>query len=156
MRTGPRGPPTGRIQVSAPEPPMLPTRHTSASSATAANTRVKRRNSIPTLPNRLHWLGNVCKYGTLENMSVRIVQVDAFTNRPFAGNPAAVCVLPAPAPEEWMRNVAREMNLSETAFLVPRDGGFHLRWLTPTLEVDLCGHRSEERRVGKECRSRWS
>jgi PhzF family phenazine biosynthesis protein len=73
-------------------------------------------------------------------MSVRIVQVDAFTNRPFAGNPAAVCVLPAPAPEEWMRHVAREMNLSETAFLLPRDGGFHLRWLTPAVEVDLCGH----------------
>ena len=66
--------------------------------------------------------------------------MDAFTNRPFAGNPAAVCVLPAPAPEEWMRHVAREMNLSETAFLLPRDGGFHLRWLTPAVEVDLCGH----------------
>jgi PhzF family phenazine biosynthesis protein len=73
-------------------------------------------------------------------MSVRIVQVDAFTNQPFAGNPAAVCVLPAAAPEEWMRNVAREMNLSETAFLVARDGGFDLRWLTPAVEVDLCGH----------------
>ncbi len=73
-------------------------------------------------------------------MPVRIVQVDAFTDRPFAGNPAAVCVLPAPAPEEWMRHVAREMNLSETAFLVPRDGGFDLRWFTPAVEVDLCGH----------------
>src|ERR1035441_6806802 len=73
-------------------------------------------------------------------MSVRMVQVDAFTNRPFAGNPAAVCVLAAAAPEEWMRNVAREMNLSETAFLAPRDGGFDLRWFTPAVEVDLCGH----------------
>jgi len=73
-------------------------------------------------------------------MPVRIIQVDAFTNRPFAGNPAAVCVLPAPAPEEWMRHVAREMNLSETAFLVPRDGGFDLRWFTPAVEVGLCGH----------------
>jgi PhzF family phenazine biosynthesis protein len=73
-------------------------------------------------------------------MPIRIVQVDAFTNRPFAGNPAAVCVLTAPAPEEWMRNVAREMNLSETAFLAPRDGGFDLRWFTPAVEVDLCGH----------------
>lgn len=73
-------------------------------------------------------------------MPVRIIQVDAFTNRPFAGNPAAVCVLPSPAPEDWMRNVAREMNLSETAFLVPRDGSFHLRWLTPAVEVELCGH----------------
>jgi PhzF family phenazine biosynthesis protein len=73
-------------------------------------------------------------------MPVRIVQVDAFTNRPFAGNPAAVCVLPASPPEPWMRDVAREMNLSETAFLVPQDGGYNLRWFTPAVEVDLCGH----------------
>ena len=73
-------------------------------------------------------------------MPIRIVQVDAFTDRPFAGNPAAVCVLPEARPDEWMRNVAREMNLSETAFLVPQDGGFHLRWFTPAVEVDLCGH----------------
>jgi len=71
---------------------------------------------------------------------IRIVQVDAFTPTPFAGNPAAVCVLQAPQPEQWMRHVAREMNLSETAFLVPQNGGFHLRWLTPAVEVDLCGH----------------
>jgi PhzF family phenazine biosynthesis protein len=70
----------------------------------------------------------------------RIVQVDAFTNRPFAGNPAAVCVEPAPRDEAWMRNVAREMNLSETAFLYPEDSGFHLRWFTPAVEVALCGH----------------
>lgn len=69
-----------------------------------------------------------------------ITVVDAFTDRPFAGNPAAVCILPGPAPEEWMRNVAREMNLSETAFLHRLDDGFSLRWLTPTVEVDLCGH----------------
>jgi len=73
-------------------------------------------------------------------MSVRIVQVDAFTATPFAGNPAAVCVLPAPANEAWMRDVAREMNLSETAFLHPENGGYRLRWLTPAVEVDLCGH----------------
>jgi PhzF family phenazine biosynthesis protein len=73
-------------------------------------------------------------------MSVRIIQVDAFTNRPFAGNPAAVCVLPAMPPEQWMRDVAREMNLSETAYLVPQDGGYNLRWFTPSVEVDLCGH----------------
>src|SRR6516225_4327243 len=73
-------------------------------------------------------------------MPVRIIQVDAFTNRRFAGNPAAVCVLPAMPPEQWMRDVAREMNLSETAFLVPQDGGYHLRWFTPAVEVDLCGH----------------
>ena len=73
-------------------------------------------------------------------MAIRIVQVDAFTNRPFAGNPAAVCVLKRPKPDEWMRHVAREMNLSETAFLTPHDGGYNLRWLTPAVEVALCGH----------------
>jgi predicted PhzF superfamily epimerase YddE/YHI9 len=73
-------------------------------------------------------------------MSIPIVTVDAFTDVPFAGNPAAVCVLKEPRTEEWMRNVAREMNLSETAFLSPRDGEFGLRWLTPAVEVDLCGH----------------
>jgi PhzF family phenazine biosynthesis protein len=73
-------------------------------------------------------------------MSVRIVQVDAFTAKPFAGNPAAVCVLAAAPSEEWMRDVAREMNLSETAFLHPENGGYRLRWLTPAIEVDLCGH----------------
>ena len=66
--------------------------------------------------------------------------MDAFTSKAFGGNPAAVCVLPQPAPEEWMRSVASEMNLSETAFLTPEDGGFRLRWFTPAVEVDLCGH----------------
>lgn len=73
-------------------------------------------------------------------MTQSIVQVDAFTNKPFAGNPAAVCVLPAPAAETWMQNVAAEMNLSETAFLYKQDDGFNLRWFTPAIEVDLCGH----------------
>ncbi len=70
-----------------------------------------------------------------------ITQVDAFTAEPFGGNPAAVCLLPEPADEPWMQRVAREMNLSETAFLVRRDdGSFDLRWFTPTVEIDLCGH----------------
>lgn len=73
-------------------------------------------------------------------MGVRISQVDAFTTEPFAGNPAAVCVLAAPRPAPWMQQVAREMNLSETAFLLRRDDGYSLRWFTPTREVDLCGH----------------
>lgn len=75
-------------------------------------------------------------------MPIDLVVVDAFTDRPFAGNPAAVCLLDAPADAEWMQQVAREMNLSETAFLVRRDaeGSFDLRWFTPALEVDLCGH----------------
>jgi len=70
----------------------------------------------------------------------RIVQVDAFTSTPFRGNPAAVCILDGPAPEEWMQAVAREMNLSETAFLYPIAEGYALRWFTPAVEVDLCGH----------------
>ncbi len=69
-----------------------------------------------------------------------ITQVDAFTNTPFAGNPAAVCVLPTVQDDNWMQNVAQEMNLSETAFLVKQDDGFNLRWFTPMLEVPLCGH----------------
>ncbi len=73
-------------------------------------------------------------------MSLTIYQVDAFTNRPFAGNPAAVCLLPKPRDEGWMQDVAREMNLSETAFLVEGDDGYDLRWFTPAMEVDLCGH----------------
>lgn len=73
-------------------------------------------------------------------MGLRITQVDAFTDVPFAGNPAAVCLLPAPRDEGWMQRVAREMNLSETAFLEQRDDGFALRWFTPTTEVALCGH----------------
>jgi PhzF family phenazine biosynthesis protein len=73
-------------------------------------------------------------------MRQSIIQVDAFTKEPFTGNPAAVCVLPEPRDERWMQNVAREMNLSETAFLHRQADGFALRWFTPTVEVDLCGH----------------
>lgn len=73
-------------------------------------------------------------------MTHRIVQVDAFTDRPYRGNPAAVCVLPSWPEEAWMQDVAREMNLSETAFLVREEDGYGLRWFTPTVEVDLCGH----------------
>jgi len=73
-------------------------------------------------------------------MGIGIVQVDAFTDKPFAGNPAAVCVLSAPADERWMQNLAGEMNLAESAFLNPEGDGYRLRWFTPTVEVDLCGH----------------
>lgn len=71
---------------------------------------------------------------------IEIYQVDAFTDKPFAGNPAAVCLLQETAVASWMQAVAAEMNLSETAFLVPQADGFDLRWFTPTVEVDLCGH----------------
>src|SRR2546428_13157695 len=73
-------------------------------------------------------------------MPLRIVQVDAFTSKLFAGNPAAVCVLPAARDERWMQAVAREMNLSETAFLHREHDAWRLRWFTPTVEVALCGH----------------
>jgi len=69
-----------------------------------------------------------------------ITQVDSFTNKPFAGNPSGVCILDKAADEVWMKNVAKEMNLSETAFLYPEKDGYNLRWFTPTIEVDLCGH----------------
>src|SRR4029453_4832458 len=75
------------------------------------------------------------------DMTLPFLQIDAFTSEPFAGNPAAVVPLPAKADENWMRRVAAEMNLSETAFLVRRpDGSYDLRWFTPTVEIDLCGH----------------
>jgi PhzF family phenazine biosynthesis protein len=73
-------------------------------------------------------------------VSLSITQVNAFTATPFAGNPAAVCVLPGPAGERWMQLVAREMNLSETAFLHRAGDGYQLRWFTPAAEVALCGH----------------
>ena len=73
-------------------------------------------------------------------MSIPLFQVDAFTDKPFGGNPAAVCLLDAPRDAQWMQHVGREMNLSETAFLSPQGDGYQLRWFTPTCEVDLCGH----------------
>jgi PhzF family phenazine biosynthesis protein len=66
--------------------------------------------------------------------------VDAFADEPFRGNPAAVCILDGPAPESWMASVAREMYLSETAFVHREGQDFRLRWFTPTKEVELCGH----------------
>ena len=73
-------------------------------------------------------------------MGQKITQVDAFTNQPFGGNPAAICAMDGPADETWMQSTALEMNLSETAYLYPEDNGYRLRWFTPGAEVDLCGH----------------
>jgi PhzF family phenazine biosynthesis protein len=70
----------------------------------------------------------------------RYFVVDAFTNRPFTGNPAAVVLLDEWPDDGWLQNVALEMNLAETAYLVPNAQGFDLRWFTPKVEVDLCGH----------------
>jgi PhzF family phenazine biosynthesis protein len=73
-------------------------------------------------------------------MTIPVFHVDAFTDCPFAGNPAAVCLLPSWKDHRWLQAVAREMNLSETAFLVKQPNHFDLRWFTPKIEVDLCGH----------------
>ncbi len=73
---------------------------------------------------------------------MKIYQVDAFTDKPFTGNPAGVCVLPCPKDDAWMQNVAAEMNLSETAFQLREGDGFRLRWFTPAVEVELCGPTS--------------
>jgi predicted PhzF superfamily epimerase YddE/YHI9 len=89
-----------------------------------------------------------------EAMSQNITVVDAFTEQPFRGNPAAVCILGEGADDTWMQRVAREMNLSETAFLHPEGGDFRLRWFTPTVEVpwgerlgktDLVAHEVSQR-----------
>lgn len=76
--------------------------------------------------------------------TIPLCVIDAFTDVPFGGNPAAVCLLPETSPwpsDSWLQNVSREMNLSETAFLKPREGReYELRWFTPTIEVALCGH----------------
>ena len=73
-------------------------------------------------------------------MAVPLLQIDAFSKQPFGGNPAAVCLLDRPADATWMQRVAAEMNLAETAFVVPGESAFGLRWFTPTVEVGLCGH----------------
>src|SRR5579884_2676100 len=97
-------------------------------------------------------------------MGLSIIQVDAFTNTPFAGNPAAVCILSEFGDDDWMQNVAREMNLSETAFLTRQADGFDLRWFTPAVEVDLCGHATlagahvlwEDGEIAPEARARFN
>ncbi len=73
-------------------------------------------------------------------MGLSLYQVDAFTKLPFQGNPAAVCLLESQKEAAWMQAVASEMNLSETAFLLPENDGYRLRWFTPKNEVKLCGH----------------
>lgn len=95
-------------------------------------------------------------------MGIKIYQVDAFTDKMFRGNPAAICILLQPLDEKWAQDVAGEMNLSETAFLYKEGDGYHLRWFTPTVEVDLCGHATlasdhilwEENYLGKEQEAR--
>jgi PhzF family phenazine biosynthesis protein len=74
------------------------------------------------------------------HLTIHLHLIDAFADGPFTGNPAAVVLLPADRPDEWMQRVALEMHQSETAFLLRQEGGFALRWFTPNKEVDLCGH----------------
>lgn len=71
---------------------------------------------------------------------MKIFKVDAFTDKPFMGNPAAVCLMPMPKNELWMQSIAQEMNVSETAFIHPTKDGYNMRWFTPVTEVELCGH----------------
>jgi predicted PhzF superfamily epimerase YddE/YHI9 len=73
-------------------------------------------------------------------MRIPIYQVDAFTRRPFAGNPAAICPLERWLPDAALQAIATENNLSETAYYIPDGAGYHLRWFTPAVEVELCGH----------------
>jgi PhzF family phenazine biosynthesis protein len=73
-------------------------------------------------------------------MTQKIYQVDAFTNKVFGGNPAAICPLKTWLPDAVMQNIAMENNLAETAFYVQEKDTFHIRWFTPNIEVDLCGH----------------
>jgi PhzF family phenazine biosynthesis protein len=75
-----------------------------------------------------------------ESNGISLYHVDAFTDRPFEGNPAAICILNETRPAAWMQSVAAEMNLAETAFVRRLDSDYELRWFTPTIEVDLCGH----------------
>lgn len=71
---------------------------------------------------------------------MKIYQVDAFTDKPFRGNPAAVCILESKPTDRWMQDIASEMNLAETAFLLKEGDGYNLRWFTPSSEIELCGH----------------
>src|SRR4029078_3663722 len=84
-------------------------------------------------------LGRLARTGG-QVMTTPLFIIDAFTDRPFAGTPAAVCLLDGDRDAAWMQALGSEMNLSETAFVRPIEGGFGLRWFTPTVEVDLCGH----------------
>jgi PhzF family phenazine biosynthesis protein len=73
-------------------------------------------------------------------MRTPFFHVNAFTDKPFSGNPAGVCILEGPMEDSWMQNVARELNFADTAFLNKKGEGFNLRWFTPIVEIDLCGH----------------
>ena len=90
--------------------------------------------SIFTVSDRFFLIFSISRY-------MKLYQVDSFTAQAFAGNPAGVCILEQPKEAQWMQQMAAEMNLSETAFLLKKaDGSYHLRWFTPVAEVELCGH----------------
>ena len=73
-------------------------------------------------------------------MKIKIYQIDAFADKIFSGNSASVCPLDNWLPDETLQNIAMENNLAETAFYVKEKEGLRIRWFTPTVEVDLCGH----------------
>ena len=100
-----------------------------------AHPRFPGRLSTPALLPGLGWI-QLCR----PCLASRSSEIDAFTRESFGGNPAAVFLLPSARDESWMQRVAREMNQADTAFLVARDDEFDLRWFTPMIEVDLCGH----------------
>ena len=84
-----------------------------------------------------------CHYAELDDLEEPMADlwlIDAFADAPFSGNPAAVCMLPGHRPDDWHHALAAEMNQAETAFLSRQDGDWGLRWFTPRVEVDLCGH----------------
>lgn len=85
-------------------------------------------------------MSNLPAHMEYTTVKLDIYQVDAFSQHPFGGNPAAVCPLTEWLSDAQLQNIAAENNLSETAYFVPRDGFYELRWFTPTVEVDLCGH----------------
>src|ERR1043165_5011963 len=88
---------------------------------------------------RIHRCAPAVRKGAEGSGILRLLQIDAFTDRPFRGNPAAVCFLDRDRDDEWMQHVAAEMNLAETAFLLRDGSDYSLRWFTPAVEVDLCG-----------------
>ena len=76
----------------------------------------------------------------MRNKSMKLFQVDAFTTKHFTGNPAGVCILSETIPDSDMLKIAKELNLSETAFLHKTDSGYNLRWFSPQTEIEFCGH----------------
>ena len=102
--------------------------------------RSKKPGYILITADTFHLSNFTFTFNNLTTMKLKIYQIDAFTDKLFGGNPAAVCPLEEWLPDELLQNIAKENNLAETAFYVPNGDEYLLRWFTPTVEVDLCGH----------------